>query len=123
MIEPSARIAAFAKIPDDKIRAPAGMLDEPIIRKPSMEKIREAAGGDLSADVASVSTAFYNFMSKDAPRRIIRIADSAPLGGQKKAVPRQALKGMHGKSGARKVSQTRSAAELDAAGHPRFHEP
>lgn len=124
MIEPSAQIAVFAKIPDDKIRALADMLDESIIRKPSMKKIREVTGGDLSEiEVASVSTAFYNFfMSKDAPQRIIRIVDSAPLEDQKKAVLKQALKSIHEKSDAQKISQMRSVAELDAAGHPHFHQ-
>ena len=122
MPDPSAQIAVFAKIPDDKIRALAGALDESIVRKPGTEKIRKVAGAHLTeSDAASVATVFYNFfVSHDDPRRIMRMVDAAPLEDQKKTVLRQALKSILEKSDAQKILQMVSAAETDDAGRPRL---
>ena len=124
MADPSAQIAVFAKIPDDKILALADMLDESIILKPNIKKIRKVAGPHLSeSDAASIYTAFYNFfISQAAPQRITHIVDTAPLEDQKKEVLGKALKIIHAKTNAQKISQMRSIAELDVAGHPHFHQ-
>ena len=123
MAEPSAQIAVFAKIPDDKIRALADALDESIVRRPSAEKIREVVGAHLSeSDAASVATVFYNFVSQAAPQRITRAIDAAPLEDRKKDVLRRALESVHEKSDARKISQMASIADLDV-GRPRLCQP
>ena len=68
MVEPSAQIAVFAKIPDDKIRALADALDESIVQRPSAEKIREVVGDHLNeSDAASVAAVFYNFFVAKPP--------------------------------------------------------
>lgn len=114
----------FENLPDAKILELANVLDESIIRKPDLTKITGVVGEHLSEpDVVSVINVFYNFfINRASYQQMIRLIDATRLQEQKKDVLKQVLKNIHEKSDAQKVTQMKTIAELDVAGHPHFHQ-
>ena len=125
MADSSTDIAALAKLPNDKVRALANMMDESIIvRSPDRTKVDEIVGAGLSeAEFSCINRVFYNFVvNKASPQTIRRMIDATSLTEDEKNMLKQVLKNMHERLDAQKVDQMKAVADLGVVGHPHIHQ-